>query len=230
MGHQGINKVYQRILKRFEWPGMKKACEKWVRACQQVKDPKKLRFQLQSIESSQFNEVVQIDNQKICMTHSGYNQVLLMIDHFTKYAEAMPCITASAEETCDHLINTWIARRGCPLTFQSDNGTSFVGELNKEPMRRSQVAQTRSKTYHPQTNGLVERRNRTLMSMLRLYCSRYLTDWERYLPKVMGAYNSSQHSTTGISPHIMLTGHEKSLPLTLFTQSMKEKKHHHMFM
>ena len=97
MGHQGINKVYQRILKRFEWPGMKKACEKWVRACQQVKDPKKLRFQLQSIDLSQFNEVVQVDNQKLCMTDSGYNQVLVMIDHFTKYAEAKPCITASAE-------------------------------------------------------------------------------------------------------------------------------------
>ena len=66
MGHQGIDKVYQRILKRFEWPGMKKACEKWVTAClscQQVKDPRKLRFPLQSIESSEFNEVVQIDQK-----------------------------------------------------------------------------------------------------------------------------------------------------------------------
>ena len=109
MGHQGIDKIYQRILKRFEWPGMKKACEKWVKACvscQQVKDPRKLRFPLQSIESSEFNEVVQIDHQKICMTVSGYNQVLVMTDHFTKYAEAVPCITASVEETCDHLINT----------------------------------------------------------------------------------------------------------------------------
>ena len=156
MCHQGIDKVYQRILKRFEWPGMKKACEKWVTAClscQQVKDPRKLRFPLQSIESSEFNEVVQIDHQKICMTDSGYNQVLVMIDHFTKYAEAVPCITASAEETCDHLINTWIARHGCPMTFQSDNGTAFVSELTKELMRRSQVAQAHSTTYHPQTKA-----------------------------------------------------------------------------
>ena len=94
---------------------MEQACEKWVTAClscQQVKDPRKLRFPLQSIESSEFNEVVQIDRQKICMTNSGYNEVSVMIDHFTKYAEAVPCITASAEETCDHLINTWIARHG----------------------------------------------------------------------------------------------------------------------
>ena len=84
MGHQGIDKVYQRILKRFEWPGMKKACEKWVTAClscQQVKDPKRLRFLLQSIEPSEKNEVVQIDHKKICMTNSGYDQVLVMIDH-----------------------------------------------------------------------------------------------------------------------------------------------------
>ena len=80
MGHQGIDKVYQRILKRFEWPGMKKACEKWVTACmscQQVKDPRKLRFPLQSIDSSEFNEVVQIDHQKICMTDSpGHDRSL----------------------------------------------------------------------------------------------------------------------------------------------------------
>ena len=96
--------------------------------------------------SSEFNEVVQIDHQKICMTDSGYNQVLVMIYHFTKYAEAVPCITDSAEETCDNLINTWIARHGCPMTFQSDNGTAFVGELTKELMRRSQVAQAHSTT------------------------------------------------------------------------------------
>ena len=227
MGHQGIDKVYQRILKSFEWHGMKKACEKWVTAClscQQVKDPRKLRFPLQSIESSEFNKVVQIDHQKICMTDSGYNQVLVMIDHFTKYAEAVPCITAPAEETCDHLIKTWIARHGCPMTFQSDNGTAFVGELAKELMRRSQVAQAHSTTYHAQTNGLVERQNRTLVSMLRVYGSRHMSDWDRYLLQVMGAYNSTQHSTTGVSPHMMLTGHEKSLPLTFFYPEYEGKK------
>ena len=161
----------------------------------QVKDPRKLRCPLQSIESSDFNEMVQIDHQKICMTNSGYIQVLVMIDHCTKYAEAVPCINASAEEACDYLINTWIVRHGCPMTFQSDNGTAFVGEFTKERMRCSQVAQAHSRTYHPQTNGLVERQNRTLVSMLRVYCSRYMTDWDRYLPQVMAAYNSTQHST-----------------------------------
>ena len=48
----------------------------------------------------------------------------------------------------------------------------------------------------------MERQNRTLVSMLRVYCSRYMTDWDRYLPQVTGAYNSTQHSTNGVSPHM----------------------------
>ena len=83
-------------------------------------------------------------------------------------------------------------------------------------MRRSQVDQAHSTKYHPQTSGLVERQNRTLMSMLGLYCSKYMIDWDRYLAQVMGALNSTQHSTTGISPHMMLSGHQKSLPLIFF--------------
>ena len=80
MGHQGIDKVQQRLLHRFDWPGLRKACERWVNACLaclQVKDPRKMKFPLKSVESSEFNEVVQIDHQKICMTESGYNQIRL---------------------------------------------------------------------------------------------------------------------------------------------------------
>ena len=65
------------------------------------------------------------------------------------------------------------------------------------------MAQAHSTTYQPQTNGLVERQNRTLVSMLIVYCSRYMDDWDRHLPQMMGAYNSTEHSTTGISPHIL---------------------------
>ena len=172
MGHQGIDKVQQRILHRFDCPGLREACEKWVNACLaclQVKDPRKMKFPLKSVESSKFNEVVQIDHQKICMTETEYNQILVIIDHFTKLAEAVPCQTASAEETCDHLITHWISRYGCPMTFQSDNGKAFVGDLTKELMKRSHIAQAHSTSYHPQTDGLVERQNRTLVNMLKIH-------------------------------------------------------------
>ena len=56
MGHQGIDKVQQRILHRFDWPELRKACERWVNACLaclQVKDPRKMKFPLKSVESSE---------------------------------------------------------------------------------------------------------------------------------------------------------------------------------
>ena len=86
------------------------------------------------------------------------------------------------------------------------------------------MAQTHSTTYHPQTNSLFERQNCTLVSMLRVYSSRYTDDWDKHLPQVMGAYNSTEHSTTGKSPHMMLTGHEKALPLTFFYPEYEGKR------
>ena len=71
----------------------------------------------------------------------------------------MPCQTVSVEETCDQLITHLISRYGCPMTFQSDNRKAFLGDLTKELMKRSHIAQAHSTTYHPQTNGLVERQN-----------------------------------------------------------------------
>ena len=102
MGHHVIDKVQQRIIHRFDWPGLRKACERWINACLaclQKKDPRKMKFPLKSVESLEFNEIVQIDHQNICMTESRYNQILVIIDQFTKLAEAVPCQTASAEET-----------------------------------------------------------------------------------------------------------------------------------
>ena len=52
-------------------------------------------------------------------------------------------------------------------------------------------------------------RNRMPVNLLRAYCLRYMTDWDKYLPQVVGAYNSTQHSTTGI---MMLTVRERATP------------------
>ena len=85
---------------------MREACERWVNACLsclQVKDPRKMKFPLKLVERSEFNKVVQIDHQKICMTELRYNQILVIIDHFMKLAEAVPSQTASIKEEAEEL-------------------------------------------------------------------------------------------------------------------------------
>ena len=66
---------------------------------------------------------------------------------------------------------------------------------------------------HPRTQGLVARQSRTLLILLRVFCSRRMRDWDQYLDKVMGAYNSTRHATTGFSPYMLTTGMEKPIPL-----------------
>ena len=75
MGHQSMDKMYNQLQKRFERPVLKKTCEKQISAgmsCQRTKDPRKRIFPMQSTELSGFNEVVQKDYQKICMTATCY--------------------------------------------------------------------------------------------------------------------------------------------------------------
>ena len=98
--HQEMNKMQQRKLRRFNCPGMRKACQILINACLsclQVKDPSKMKFPLKLLESSELNEVVQIDHQKICMTDTGYNQILVIIDYppCDRVAPFVPCRTGS---------------------------------------------------------------------------------------------------------------------------------------
>ena len=97
-------------------------------------------------------------------------------------------------------------------------------------MRRSQVAQAYSTTYHPQANGLVEKQKWTMLSMLKVLSSRYMTDGDRYLPQMMIAYNSTQHYTTELGPHMKLTRPENYLPLFFFYPQFDETKHRHKSM
>ena len=186
-----MDKVIARIKQRFIWPGLNSAVKKWItacRLCQNTKNPPwAKRFPLKNIISGALNEIVQIDHQKICQTKSGYTGILVMIDHVTKFVEVASCKEYTTEETCDILMNSWISRHGGPTCFPT-----------------------------PISPDAMAWQNRTLPHMLRVFCSRHMDDWDKFLPQVVGAYNSTRHATTGISPYMLLTGHERSMPLIYF--------------
>ena len=106
MGHQGTDKVQQKVLNRYDWPGIGEACERCVNAylqCLQVKSPRKMNFTLKLAESSESNDVVQIDHLKICLMELGNNKILAIIYHFTKLAETVPCRMSWFKEEAEEL-------------------------------------------------------------------------------------------------------------------------------
>ena len=175
MGHQGVNKVVARIQQRHDWMGLQLAVNKWINACmtcQQRKNPAgPVKFALQNIVSHKFNELVQFVHVKICKSKRGNRYILVIIDHFTKYAEAVPCNAQemTAEATVRKILNTWFARHGTPSIMQSDNGPQFVAEVAKTFMGASQLTQAHSTAHHPATNGLVERQNKTLIKHVECF-------------------------------------------------------------
>ena len=219
-GHQGVGKVLTRIQERHTWPGIKRDVVNHIKhclTCQQTKHPAgNPCYPLQSINSSNFNDLVQFDHLKLCKTTSGNNGLLVIIDHFTKFAEAIPCAhdEYDAQTTAKIILNKWFARHGTPARMQSDNATNFTAEIAQELMKASQVTKITSTPAHPRGNGLVERQNRTLLTLLRVYTSRRMLDWDEHIDGVLGAYISTRHATTGFSPYMLQHGAEKSIPLS----------------
>ena len=165
MGHQGIAKVLARIQERHTWPGIRRSVGQYVSQCltfQQVRDkPCEVRFHLKNIQSGCFNELVQYDHLKICPSDINNTGILVIIDHFSKFAEAVPCSHEDydALTTSRLLLQKWFARHGTPTRMQSDNAPNMTAEVSNKLMRASQVTKVTSTACHPGTQGLVEQQN-----------------------------------------------------------------------
>ena len=103
----------------------------------------------------------------------------------------------------EHLIHLF-SRVGIPREILSDEGTNFMSQLLKELYNLLNISQIRISLYHPQTDGLFERFNKTLKSMLSKLVSKKGKDWDKLLPYVLFAYHEVPQSTTGFSPFELL--------------------------
>ena len=83
------------------------------------------------------------------------------------------------------------------------------------------TVKTKTTPYHPRSDGLVERFNRTLLAMLAMFVSREHDNWDDLLPFMMLAYNTTAHTTTGFTPYRLVFGEECSLPGNLVHKELR---------
>ena len=148
------------------------------------------------------------------LTRQGNRFVLVVVDHFTRWPEAYATADQTAASAAAALVD-YVSRHGVPLRLLSDNGGAFVSEVMDELASIFGVGRSFSTAYHPQTNGAVERFNRTLKSMLSSFVNKRQDDWDALLPALLFAYRSARHQSTRASPFLLLYGREARVPSSL---------------
>ena len=85
---------------------------------------------------------------------------------------------------------------------------------------------TRTAPYHPESDGMIERFNRTCLMMLSMFVNDRRDNWNELLPYVMHAYRTSVHESTGYSPFRLMMGEEYSLPQDVSTAELRTHREH----
>jgi hypothetical protein len=148
-------------------------------------------------------------------SNKGNRFILVIGDYFTKWIEAVPMPNQVATTVAEALVTNFIARFGTPMEIHSDQGTNFESELLKEICTLLGVHKTRTTAFRPQSDGFIERFNRTLLQMVCLYTNPQQTNWDEAVPLAAAAYRATPQDTTGQSPNLLMFGREIMMPVDL---------------
>ena len=127
--------------------------------------------------------------------------VLVITNHFTRYALAMVTKDQTAKTIARILYERFIAVFGVPARILSDHGANFTSTLVQELCAVFSIQKCRTTAYHTQCNRQVERFHQMLFHRIGKLMSDKKAHWEQHLPKLVQAYNSTRSAVTGYSPH-----------------------------
>ena len=120
--------------------------------------------------------------------------------------EAYPIPNQEATTASKKLVDEFFCRFSLPKRLHSDQGPQFESEVIRQTCKLLQIDKSRTTPYHPQSDGLIERFNRTLLQMLATCADSHPFEWEDHINKVCMAYNTSIHASSGYSPFSLCLG------------------------
>ncbi len=219
LAHVGSEKVYELARGRFYWPCMQKHIDFHIRnQCPCIIDKKPVRNDrepLVPIESTHPMEMLSIDFMHLDRCKGGFEYALVVIDHFTRFAQVYATKKKSGTAAADKIFNEFVLKFGLPSRIHHDQGPEFDNKLFHRLEQLSGIRSSRTTGYHPQGNGQCERMNRTILNMLKTLNDTEKSNWKAHLSSLAFAYNSTVCKSTGYSPYYLMFGRNPILPIDL---------------
>ena len=214
LAHSGSQTTIRLAKQRFFWPFMASMIEAKCKSCERCIRRKALpdKAGMESIRTSYPLQLVCMDFLSIEPDNKGVKDVLVVTDHFTKYALAIPTKNQTARVVADALWENLISHYGWPERLHSDQGKDFESKVIAELCKLGNIRKSRTTPYHPQGNP-VERFNRTLLNMLGTLHESQKREWRKYVKPLTHAYNCTVNETTGYSPYFLMFGRHARLPI-----------------
>ena len=219
LGHQGRDRTISLMSTRFYFPRLTKFVAEKVRSCGRCirrKTAPTKAAGLVNITSSSPMELVCIDYLSLEMSKGGFENILVITDHFSRFALAVPTRNQKAHVTAKALFENFFLYYGFPAKLHSDKGANFESKVIKKLCKLAGIQKTRTTPYHPMGNGMVERYNRTLLNMLGTLSDKQKKDWKSHVQTLTHAYNAAVHESTGFSPFFLMFGRHPRLAIDAF--------------
>jgi len=224
--HMATDKMQSLFKKRFYWRNMMKDIRNWVRTCVKCVQHKKYQPHqhglLEPIKSNYPFHKVGCDIAGPFKRSVGGNKyILVLIDYFTNWIEAVPLKSLSAEDTTKAFFKALISRHGCPEVLIIDNGTNFKA-IFEIFCRTFNIQIKNTPPTHHQANGKVERFIQFLKNSLGTVVNASMKDWDEMLDNVLFVYRISFSRVLEDSPFFLLYGRDAILPQDLVL-NLKQK-------
>ncbi|XP_034056646.1 uncharacterized protein LOC117536034 [Gymnodraco acuticeps] len=153
-------------------------------------------------------EEIVIDYTDMIDRHRGKRYILMVVDAYTGWPEAIPCAKEDSQSVINFLVQTYIPRHGFPKKIRSDNGSHFKNHDLAVVEASLGLTHRFGAVYHPQSQGKVERMNLNLKQKLAKAMEETGMTWLEALPLALLAIRSSICRTTGFTPYEMTHGHQ----------------------
>ena len=170
ISHPGVRASNRLISSRLVWPGMSRDVGLWAKSCISCQKSK-ISTHVHSTVSpipvpTQRFSYIHVDLVGPLPSSHGFTYLITMIDRTTRWPEAIPLSSISAESCAHAFISTWISRFGVPAALMLDRGSQFTSSIWTGVCSMLGISASTTTSFHPQSNGMVERFHRSLKSSL----------------------------------------------------------------